>query len=225
MQVPDSLTRRLKSFEPSGIVYSQALGQYLIASDDTTKGDDAWLFMMDENGVVAADPLEISGMGPMTDMESISFADDGFLYVLSSQSLNKKGKEKIERNQFARVSVSASGASLVASVELRPLLLSAFAASNEPSLKSLRGALGELNIEAHFIRGGELFVGLKGPQPAPGRGLIVGLGKVDDVFSGKKLKGSAIKVWANLDFKAISGKGDTLSDMTWAGDRDRKSVV
>lgn len=71
IEVPSALMDQLKSFEPSGSVYLEDLGAYLIVSDDTDKKDRPLLFLMNEKGEVEEEPLNIQGIKKMTDRKSV----------------------------------------------------------------------------------------------------------------------------------------------------------
>ncbi len=217
IHVPADLRQKLKSFEPSATVYLADLDLYLVSSDDTDKKDSPLLFLMNARGEVAAKAVPILGMEKMTDMESLS-QDERYLYVMSSQGLNKNGKEKEERNQFLRA--RREGKSIVAEdiVALRPRLLKALRASRDSTLQSLaKRFAAEIDIESHFVRDGELFVGLKNPQPSPGVGLILSLGSVDALFRQQEI--SSVSIWRKLDFRALTGKTETISDIAVDGNR------
>lgn len=197
MSVPRSVLARVKSFEPSAAVYLADLDRYLIACDDTDEEKSALLFLMSRDGQVENEPVEMEGLAKMTDMESMS-QDGSTLYVLSSQELNKKGKDKPERNLFVRARRDGRRVSVTDKVLLRPLLLRALERSQEPALSAMRGRYQqELNIEAHFVRDGQLFVGLKDPQPRPGTALILNLGPVDSVLAGRI---QDPRVWQEIQF-------------------------
>ena len=215
MSLPKKLEKKLKSFEPSAALYLPESGQYLIASDDTTEDDTAMLFLMDEEGNVSSRPVLFDNVETMTDIESLSF-HDGYVYALSSQSLNKKGKNKPERNLLARGRLE--GGELVNSevITLRPSLIKALSQSSDANLKSVRSELAErVEIEASFIRNGHLIAGLKDPQPEEGTALVVDLGSVEKIFSSGKIDPLELKVLFTLEL----GGSSKLSDMIVAGDR------
>lgn len=219
IDVPSSLREKLKSFEPSAAIYLRDLGLHLLTSDDTDKKDSPLLFLMGGEGQVDKKPIRLEGIGKMTDMESLS-QDDQFLYVMSSQGLNKSGKEKVERNQFVRARREGRSIEAQDIIELRPLLLDALKNSRDPDLRSIRSRLvAELDVESHFVREGELFIGIKNPQPSPGVGLIVSLGSVDKLFREQSLSAADVKVAYKIDFRSVSQKDDVLSDLSVDGNR------
>lgn len=218
IEVPSALMDQLKSFEPSGSVYLEDLGAYLIVSDDTDKKDRPLLFLMNEKGEVEEEPLNIQGIKKMTDIESVSQDSEGNLYFLSSLGLNKNGKEKVERNFFVRASRDGKKIKATGALELRPLLLEALAASNDPAIKKLKRKLEDkLDVESSYIKDGTLFIGLKEPQPEGGLAVILKVGNVDEIFSSESIDGKEFEV-ATFNFGAVSGDTDLLSEMLPIGD-------
>ena len=208
--VPKKLKKRLKSFEPSAAILLDD-GGFLISSDDTTEEDEAMLFLMDADGKVDKEPVAIEGLEKMTDIESLS-ADGGYVYAMGSQSRNKKGKEKEERNRFVRGKLDGHSVTETSAIELRSQLLRALPGVRE--LSAVKGKLNQkLEIEASFVKGGHLFVGLKDPQPRPGVGLLLDLGPAAELFRGGQLRSQAIRVVAELDFEAAGGGEAKISDL------------
>ncbi len=217
INVPKKLRKKLKSFEPSSGIFLPEENKYLVAIDDTTKKDDPWLFFMDENGEVESEPVKIEGLKKMTDMESISQDESGFIYILSSQGLNKSGKEKIERNLFVKAQWNSSHSLEAQEVlELRPILLEALMASRDPILKKMRSQYEELlDIESHFIQNGEVYIGLKEPQFEQSKAVILKLGSVKDVFAGN----IDLSLWQVLDLRTDQAERVLLSELAWAADQ------
>jgi len=216
IQVPTKLRNTLKSFEPSAGLYLSDLDAYLIASDDTTKKDQAILFLMNEQGQIDANPVGIQGLDKMTDIESLSQDEAGHLYALSSQSLNKSGKNKPERNLLVRAERRGRELRAESQIELRPLLLSALSQSLDPQLRDMTSRYAaELDIESHLVRDGHLYLGLKNPQPRPGQAVVIRVESVDDLLRQGEVR---LSTWKTVNFKAISGEDDLLSEMLQIGD-------
>lgn len=212
--VPASLSQRLKTFEPSGIIYLPDLDQYLVASDDTDKKNSPLLFLMDKDGDIDKDPIVIEGIEKLTDIESLSQDSEGNIFILSSLSLNRTGKNLKERNMLIQARLQGRKISIINSVELRPLLLKALENSCETELVLTRGRFEkELNVEASFVKDGILYVGLKSPQPEVGQALILSLGPLKKIFSNKILD---LKLLRIIEFASISSEGDLLSDMIFS---------
>lgn len=215
MTLPESFEKELKSFEPSAAVYLKDLNRFLLASDDTNENDDPLLFQMDQKGHVEGAPIKVKGLKKMTDIESISQDEYGSLYLLSSQSLNKNGKDKSERNLFVRASRTDRTIKAEDAIQLRPMLLEALKKSKAREIAELPSDLGKtLDVESHFVRENSLYIGLKEPQPQPGTAVIVKVGDVDNIFAGEKLQ---LEVYKAIDFASITGEADLLSDIVPIG--------
>ncbi len=211
INVPKKLKKKLKSFEPSALV-SISRDEYLVASDDTTKQDDAMLFLMSAEGEVNKNPIYFDGLETMTDIESLSM-EDGYLYALGSLSRNKKGKELPERNLLARSRLNGAVLSSTESVELRSVLLEALSNAKDSRLQSLKKDLNRLlETEASFIKNGRFYLGLKDPQPKAGVALVLDIGRVEELFEGRE---PAVEVAFELRF----GGKHKLSDIIAAGDK------
>lgn len=217
LKVPQKLRKKLKSFEPSSAIYLADENKYLIAVDDTTKNDDPWLFFMNEKGEIEPEPVEIEGVEKITDMESISQDEDGFVYVMSSQGLNKSGKNKTERNLFVKARWDSSHVlASLETVELRPFLIEALLSSQDPILKKMRSKYEALlDIEAHFILNGELFVGLKEPQFEKSKAVILNLGSVKNAFAGQ----ISLSLSQVIDLRTDQGTRSMLSELAWSGNQ------
>lgn len=215
VQVPERLRKKLKSFEPSAVLYLPDVGRYLLASDDTDKNETPYLFLMKENGEVDESPVLVQGLAQMTDIESLS-QDGQDLYLLSSLGLNKKGANKFSRNLFAKVTRRGNSLVLEKKVELRSLLIDAIKHSNLPEFASIITDLeSDLDIESHFISRGELYVGLKNPQPRPGQALILNLGSLEVLLNEERIE--ELSVWRTIDFSSVR-RECLLSDLQLAAD-------
>ncbi len=211
INVPPPILNTLKSFEPSALVYLPHLHRYLVASDDTDEKDTPMGFLMDDHGNVESQPLFFQGLEKMTDIESVSADDQGFLYFMSSQSLNKNGKNKPERNLFVQASLNVQDIQVIHQIELRSILINAIQKSLIPELVAIKNKLGtDLDVESHFILKGELYVGLKNPQSIDQKALILNLGDVKNIFLQKKI--SNLNLWRTIDFSKISPKKYLLSE-------------
>lgn len=177
MKVPGTLLGRTR-FEPSGIVWSPALERYLIVSDDTGFQDRneraPWLFTMTADGAVDPRPFAISGIAELDDLEAIAAAPDGAIWVLASNSANKKGKRRTARRQLVKLSVTPDGAQVDGAVDLggllgraTPAVRAALGMHGDP-----RDPLGDLDLEALAVHDGALYIGLKAPVDSDGRAQI-----------------------------------------------------
>jgi hypothetical protein len=213
INVPKKLKKQLKSFEPSASLYLPLTNNYLVAIDDTTEDDTAMLFLMDKEGNVDQTPVTISGLTTMTDIESIS-SENGYIYAMSSQSRNKKGKVLKERNLFVRGKLKGHVLEDTTVIELRGELLKALSGATDVRLSNMQLSFDKLiEIESSYVKNGLLYVGLKDSQPKAGAGVILELGSVSTIFSSGKLDAKAIKVAAVLDFANAGGTEEKISDL------------
>ncbi|HRO67985.1 MAG TPA: biotin/lipoyl-binding protein, partial [Pseudobdellovibrionaceae bacterium] len=161
--------------EPSGAIYLSDLKKFLVVSDDTDKKKSASLFLVEAEGTVLDEVLVVPGVGKVSDLESVSQQGD-WIYLMTSQGLNKKGKDKGARNQFIRVKRSGLSLSDSQSVEFKPLLMKAIAASADRKLQAAFRTLkspGDFEIESHFVDGSDLYLGFKNPMSADHQSLIL----------------------------------------------------
>lgn len=182
--VPPALAARTR-FEPSALTWSARRDRFVIASDDTGLADRdehaPWLFTMDSHGRVDAEPLVVSGIDGFSDLEAVAPAPEDGLYVLASQSRSRKGKRPAARQVFARIAVTAGGATLEASVSLAEQL------ERDPAVLAALG-LGDtaaLDLEGMTATGGGgLLLGLKQPLDAEQRAPIWHLPRPDALLAG-----------------------------------------
>lgn len=214
MRVPAQLSQRF-SFEPSGVVYLEDLKRFLVVSDDTDDDKSAALFLVDRDGLVDDQTIQIPGVDKISDLESIS-QEGNRLYLLTSQGLTKKGKDKKDRNLFLRMKRSGLDISELQKVDFKPLLIAAIRASKDVSLKAIfAGALknGDMEIESHFIDSGNVYVGFKSPQTEKGESVILQLKDVDALFNKKTIGSGQLSLWKKLDFGSGHGAPHRLSDL------------
>lgn len=198
LTVPSELLARSR-FEPSGLVWIPALDRYVIVSDDTglAKQDDhaPWLFTMSAAGVVDKQPLVVSGVDQLNDVESIAVDAAGGLWLMASQSESGKGKRPESRRRLAHVVIAKTG-------ELRADKVIDFVTLLDSAPPALRASLGvidtaTLDVEGMAYRDGALFLGLKAPTDTDGRAMIWKVTAPDKLLAGD-LAGAQISVWARV---------------------------
>lgn len=213
VEVPAELAKRF-TFEPSGAVYLSDLKKFLVVSDDTDKKKSATLFLVDGLGKVESQTLLVPGVGKISDMESIS-TDGPYVYIMTSQGLNKKGKDKAARNLFIRS--KRQGLRLLGTerLEFKPLLLAAFRSSSDANLKRFFNDDGveQLEIESHLVENDKLFIGFKNPLDRDGKSLLLLIDGVDEIFKTKSLSSKKIQVLGLLDFGTGPGAPHHLSEL------------
>lgn len=172
--VPEAL-RAVSQFEPSGWLWLPGARRLLTVSDDTgLSADDAhpaWLFAVDAAGQVAPEVLRVADLAEQSDIEAIAGTESGPLWLLSSQSISKKGKRTLPRTLLVQLD-NAQSLRKVGAVSLTQLLAALGAselaalglAAPDPAFK--KGVAGFdrlLDAEALALDGDDLLIGLKSP--------------------------------------------------------------
>ncbi len=122
--LPDKL-KEIFHFEPSAILWVEEFNAYLVVSDDTGKGDFKnmpHLFLMDYRGNIQQDMVKIKGINQIEDLESICRDEEGFIYLLASQSKTLKGKKNAVRELFLKTKISGKNLEIVSSIYLSKIL-------------------------------------------------------------------------------------------------------
>jgi multidrug resistance efflux pump len=223
--LPITLAVPRGSFEPSGVAWLEDIKRYVIVSDDTGDADNKhapWLFLMDADGVVEAEPVILQGVKEINDLESIAMAPDGFIYLVSSQNLNKKGKRPEVRQQILKVKREGRSFTVVGAVSLYDVLA---ASCDSACLKGIglgqtadNGQL-ELNIEGAAWRDGALLLGLKAPVSEKGA-MIWHLKNPDALFEKARLEPGQLSVLGTVDLGFVNGRRASISDLLVAGNAD-----
>lgn len=209
MEVPDSL-QTLSRFEPSGLLWQQNESRYLVVSDDTglksKREDSPWIFEMSGQGVVGANPIAIQGDIQFNDLESITEAKDGGIYLLSSQGFSRSGKRKVARTQFLKIEKTPGGFQAIS----HQSLVEAIESHGDAYLTTLGLTEGtrELEIEAMAAHGNALYLGLKSPLTAQGHAMIWKLSNPDEFLKTGKLQTSDLSLWATAQVPAQSDGQD-----------------
>jgi multidrug resistance efflux pump len=220
MRVPPALLARSR-FEPSGLVWVPALDRYVIVSDDTGfVGRDEhapWLFSMTADGAVDPDPLVVRGLDQFNDLESIAASDDGALWLLSSQSVSRRGRRPASREHLVRAVVQGRALTAAGVVDVADLL------DRSPAQRSALGITDTraLDIEGMAFHDGALFLGLKAPVDDRGRAAIWRIAHPARLIAGD-LAGADISVWAKLGL-TVAAEGRTvpggIADLVFLDDR------
>jgi hypothetical protein len=195
LEVPPALSARTR-FEPSGAVWIEEWKRYLVVSDDTGRGPtDAapWVFTVDGQGVVDAEPVVIQGLDTVSDLEAVARAADGTLWLLSSQSLSRKGQRPEKRQGLIRAQIGAEPRRLV--VTGRVALFDRVSAALGPEARSSLGWNDALDLEGLAFVDGALLLGAKSPADEVGRARILRLSAPDAFVEGA---GPELEVFAAL---------------------------
>ncbi len=213
MSVPTSLKIQSR-FEPSGILWLDDLQRYLVISDDTGHKKDnnhaPWLFLMDEQGKVEAEPLVIEGIDSVNDLEAITTDDKGDIILVSSQSLSKKGKRKNDRQYIIRLKRQGRKLKVISKIKFYSLL----EISLSKAEMALLGLMNDtLNIEATAWKGGDLYLGLKQPCGTDGA-IIWRMKEAAKVFTSGKLQKDQLQIFGRVKAEA-GGLPSGISDMAF----------
>lgn len=213
MKLPLTIKKHFQ-FEPSGAVYLSDIKKFLIVSDDTDKGKSASLFLANADGTVEEQVLTLPNIGQVADLESIS-QQDGTIYLLTSQGVNKKGEDKKNRNQIIRVTRSGLHLSGAEAVDFKTSLMTALKTSKDANLRILvQGeAKGNFEIESHFVDGKDLYLGFKEPLHINNGSIVLVVKNFETVFTGKSLKAEQVRLWNTLQFEKVQGAPHRLSEL------------
>ncbi|MCC6554512.1 MAG: biotin/lipoyl-binding protein [Polyangiaceae bacterium] len=205
MIVPPALLQRTR-FEPSGLLARPSERRYLIASDDTGRDGDEhepWLFAMTPGGAVDPQPVPLTGVDKIDDVEALAAGDAGEIYLLSSQSYSRKGKRKPARTALLRLRPDGSGFRADGEVHLAELIDAAGAPI--ATALGLQEGTRPLDIEGLAFRGGALFVGLKAPLDDKDNAMIWRIATPRALFDGararsdpKRLEDAGLSLWARV---------------------------
>ncbi len=212
MQVAPSI-RKQYQFEPSGLVYLEDLKKFLAISDDTDENKTPVLFLVDRDGKVDDQVMKVPALEAISDLESIS-QNGSDLYLMASQGLNKKGKDKKERNLFVHVKRSGLHLGETRSFEFKSSFIKALQASKDASLKKLFAKAGaDIEIESHFVENNDLYVGFKKPLSDESKVLIVMIQNVKSLFEKNAVLPQQVSLWRTLDFSGAQNGPHSLSDL------------
>ncbi|WP_433926423.1 hypothetical protein AB3662_26235 [Sorangium cellulosum] len=195
MRVPPALSRRSR-LEPSGILARPREARYLIVSDDTGHdGEDGegapWLFAMSATGDVHPEPVAVEGVDELVDVEGIAAGDGGEIYLLSSQSHNRKGRRKPGRTALLRLRSDGPGFRVDGEIHLAEML---DASPERAAALGLPHGTRELDIEGLAFHKGALYLGLKAPLDAQGNAMIWRIASPGALFqAGRPAAGKAGK--------------------------------
>ena len=216
--VVKGLTR--SSLEASGLFYIPDIGLYIVVSDDTD-AKRPMLFFMDRTGRIA-ESVMINGLTAINDMEGITQDAKGRLYVLASQSYNRKGKRAPERKKLVRVRRDGMRFNLDGYVSLIDLLVEA--AREKEAFEWCefikRGDRDKsVDIEAICFRGDTLLLGFKNPRIKTDA-VILGISDPDSLFVKKRLHPDQVRIWRKLTvFDSSTNTFCGISDLCFHGDR------
>jgi len=220
IDVPDALARRTR-FEPSGVAWLADTAGLLVVSDDTgrrggTKSHRPWVFTMSAQGRVGSEPVLIEGLESINDLEAVTPGALGVYYLVTSQSVNSKGKRPADRQALLKVTVDGGRVVLASRLELWPLLAAlpadqARALGLDPDQPE---ATRTLNLEAAAWRDGALVLGVKQPVASNGAWLWR-LADVEHAFETRALAPGQLAPFGTVDLGVLHGRRAAFSDLAY----------
>ncbi len=207
IKVPSSI-EKLAHLELSGAIYLEDLKKYLVISDDPGKKNPPRLFLLNEEGEVEDRVLLIPGVAKMKDAESIS-TDGEYTYVMSS--LWAKGKQRKEAgSQFIRFKRKGFELSEGQAFNFAPVLRQLLLNSTDPTIRELMRHRGRpVEVEAHFVLQGDLYLALKAPLLDNDDSVILRIRDINRRFTHQGAQ-SQIEPWKKLRF---AEEGHRVSDL------------
>lgn len=218
ISLPQKLQHQTR-FEPSGICYLSESDRFLIASDDTGIQDASndhcpCLFLMDRKGQIDAAPVHLTELDTFNDIEAITPANNGIIYLISSQNISMRGKRPKSREQIIQLKVSNDQFHVTGKIHLLSLLLNHFTTTELKNLGLTHYEADRkpvINIEAAAYLNGDLYLGLKEPVTQNGA-LLWKISDIASLFKLNSLKHNQLSIAGYIDFKNGSGFSDMVFD-------------
>jgi hypothetical protein len=209
IKVPEGIAKR-SHIELSGAVYLEDMKKYLVASDDPGDKNPPWLFLLSDEGDVEDRPVTIPNVKKMKDAESIS-SEGEYTYVMSS--LWAKGKQrKAAGSQFIRFKRQGLELTETEVLEFSSILRRLLEESRDPVVVELmRHKDRPIEVEAHSVQQGDLYIALKAPLLDNDDSVIVRVRDVNRLFE-KNGEQSTVEPWRKLRF---SEEGHRISDLAF----------
>jgi hypothetical protein len=157
-------------------------GRFLVVSDDTGFRGAAehapWVFSVQPEGRFDPEPIVLEGIGQVSDLESVTRAPDGTLYLLCSQSKSRRGKRPVKRQWLLRVREDGTRMLVTGRLALYDELLSQI----ETPLRAQLGISDQLDVEGIAWHEDGLLLGLKAPLDEAGRARVWLLPAAETLF-------------------------------------------
>jgi multidrug resistance efflux pump len=213
-------------FELSGIAWIDKMQRYIAVSDDTGRekydNGSPWVFSIGKDGVVDSEPIVIEGVERIKDLEGIAASPDGRIYLIASQSLNRKGISSIERTIF--ISAHLQGRKLIADSEVSFYDLLMEAQRQDPTFLSSLGIefhprkpAPTIEIEGLAWHNSALYLGLKKPLDVSKQALIWKLSNPDLLFRRKSLSSAMLYLWKRVSIQ-MAGAPLGISEIFFLSD-------
>ena len=225
--LPEGLKKSFH-FEPSGILWVEEFNGYIVVSDDTGRGNVRnlpLLFLMDSNGHIKQKIIKLKGIRQIEDIESICRDDDGFIYLLSSQSVSLKGKKNSVRELFLKTRISGRNLEVVSFVYLTTMLEN-ISKTNKDFLDNLEVPdLTQLDIEGMAWYDKKFYFGLNAPLKDDEYALIWCIENASLLFETPdkdNVIANLFSLWGKVRLRSYKQKGhsDGIADMLFTDTGD-----
>jgi len=201
---------KTNEIEASGILWQANQSHFLLISDEKYQ-DQSAVFIMDDRGTVTAR----LGMQQQSidDLESIS-SDGNYTYILSSLSHTKKGKLKAKRKKLMRFKYLNNQIIEHQAIDLYRILKKIKDKQPQKRLTLfLEQAINNhsLDIESHFVKNNQLYLGFKSPFENSNKTLIIRVNNLSALFNGSD---PSAEIWKTISLSdSETGEPMQLSDM------------
>lgn len=204
-------TINMTNIEASALLWNPKEGHYLLLSDEQDN-DQPGIFILDKYAGVT-ERLVMADDTSIDDLESIS-TDGNYIYVSSSLSYNKKNELKSKRRKLLRFQYQKNKVSTQQEIDLFDVLTTII--KDQPQSKVadfLTQAMDDhsIDIESHFIKDNDLYLGFKAPFTNETSAVILKLNNVEALFADQKI---TAEIWQTIALKdPDTGEPTQLSDM------------
>ena len=200
--------------EASGASYLPDLKMFAVVSDETDKKRPD-LFFMDTVGHIEQKTV-VGMVAEINDLEGITQDKNGYFYLLTSQSYNRKRKCSDQRKLLLKVRREGGQFAAISSVSLTDILLAVSRkAEKEAWSVFLRRAVNEKSIDVEGICWSHdtMLIGFKNPKIG-NKAVVLAICDTDRMFSNGVLKPRQIAIWDTLNvLHKASGTFCGISDL------------
>ncbi|NLG16098.1 MAG: hypothetical protein GX556_02065 [Fibrobacter sp.] len=200
--------------EASGALFMEDIQKYCIISDESSM-----LYLMNRRGQIEKE-VQIEGLKKANDMEGITSDDRGNIYIVCSQSPNKKGNHPDTRKLLMRIRRKGDAFVLDGYVKLIDLLTEVAKSDSAASwinLVKIDMVNRSPDIEGIAYNENTLYLSFKSPL-LDEKSAILKITDIDNMFKSGSLEKSQIELWRQLHLKDISsGNLFRISDIQFTG--------
>ena len=222
MTLPDNILDD-HLIEPSGLTYIKELEKFMMISDDT-KDNVPYVYLVDKEGSIESHVMTVANLKKINDVEAISEDSKGNIYMISSQSKNKKDKVTNSRKLFVKITRSGVSLNAVSEVKLFDKILDIVRSNPELEISRLLKGKKEklaLNVEGLVVKNNAAYLGLREPVGQNRNLLIVKIDDIESLFANEKLTKDRVSIWAKLDLpvKRKEDRNEGISGLSYVGDK------